>query len=68
MGAMIREKRVDKFYLFHAPKILGGGDGVPMASGPGAESIDRCIGLTDLRVRRFGEDLLVEGYPEYSEQ
>jgi diaminohydroxyphosphoribosylaminopyrimidine deaminase / 5-amino-6-(5-phosphoribosylamino)uracil reductase len=68
MGAMIREKRVDKFYLFHAPKILGGGDGIPMASGRGAKSVDQCLRLKDLRVRRFGEDVLFEGYPEYGDQ
>lgn len=67
MGAMIRRRLVDKFYIFKAPKILGGGDGIPMASGPGPLGIDSCVRLRDLRVRRFGEDVLFEGYPEYRE-
>jgi len=67
MGEMIRQKVVDKFYIFKAPKILGGGDGVPMAAGPGPQSIDSCVRLKDLRIRRFGEDVLFIGYPEYKE-
>ena len=68
MGAMIRQRVVDKFYIFKAPKILGGGDGIPMASGPGPLSIDSCIRLKDMRIRRFGEDVLFIGYPEYKEE
>ena len=65
IGSILREKLADKFYLFQSPKVLGGDDGIPMAVGPGAKSIDQCIVLNDTRVRRFGEDILIEGYPEY---
>jgi diaminohydroxyphosphoribosylaminopyrimidine deaminase/5-amino-6-(5-phosphoribosylamino)uracil reductase len=65
MGAMIRQRVVDKFYIFKAPKILGGGDGIPLASGPGPLNMDSCIRLKDIRIRRFGEDVLFVGYPEY---
>jgi diaminohydroxyphosphoribosylaminopyrimidine deaminase/5-amino-6-(5-phosphoribosylamino)uracil reductase len=68
MGAMIRQRVVDKFYIFKAPKLLGGGDGIPMASGPGPLSIDSCLRLKDIRIRRFGEDVLFVGYPEYEEE
>jgi diaminohydroxyphosphoribosylaminopyrimidine deaminase/5-amino-6-(5-phosphoribosylamino)uracil reductase len=66
MGAMLRERLIDKFYIFKAPKLLGGGDGVPMASGPGVKSMNESILIRDLKVRRFGEDVLFEGYPEYA--
>jgi diaminohydroxyphosphoribosylaminopyrimidine deaminase/5-amino-6-(5-phosphoribosylamino)uracil reductase len=65
MGAMIRERLVDKFCVFKAPKILGGSDGRPMALGRGPSRMDQSIALKDIRVRRFGEDLLITGYPEY---
>lgn len=68
MGAMIREKLVDKFCVFKAPKILGGNDGRPMAWGPGPVRMDQSIPLRDVQVRRFGEDLLIVGYPHYPEQ
>ena len=65
MGAMIRERLIDKFYLFKAPKIRGGGDGIPMAGGPGPKTMDACLHLRDIRVRRFGQDILIRGYPDY---
>jgi diaminohydroxyphosphoribosylaminopyrimidine deaminase/5-amino-6-(5-phosphoribosylamino)uracil reductase len=65
MGAMIRERLVDKFFFFKAPKILAGDDGVPMASGSGPKRMDDSIRLKDLAIRRLGEDLLVMGYPVY---
>lgn len=65
MGAMIRERLIDKFHIFKAPKLLGGGDGVPMAGGSGVRSMEESIGLRDLEIRRFDEDVLFTGYPEY---
>ena len=65
MGAMIRKKLIDKFYIFKAPKILGGGDGIPMAAGPGPITMDECLCLKDIQVRRFNDDVLIAGYPEY---
>jgi diaminohydroxyphosphoribosylaminopyrimidine deaminase/5-amino-6-(5-phosphoribosylamino)uracil reductase len=65
MGAMIRERLVDKFCIFKAPKLLGGDDGRPMASGQGPIRMDQSVALKDVRTRRFGDDLLITGYPEY---
>jgi diaminohydroxyphosphoribosylaminopyrimidine deaminase / 5-amino-6-(5-phosphoribosylamino)uracil reductase len=65
MGSMIRECLVDKFYLFTAPRILGGDDGVPMARGKGAERMDESVTLRDMQIKRFDNDLLIIGYPEY---
>ncbi|MFC1821374.1 bifunctional diaminohydroxyphosphoribosylaminopyrimidine deaminase/5-amino-6-(5-phosphoribosylamino)uracil reductase RibD [Thermodesulfobacteriota bacterium] len=65
MGSMIRARLVDKFYLFKAPKLLGGGDGLPMALGLGPERMDQALGLKEIKTRRFGDDLLIRGYPDY---
>lgn len=65
IGSMIREGLIDKFYIFKAPKILGGNDGIPMASGPGPRKMNDCLRLRDIKVRRFGDDILVRAYPEY---
>ena len=65
MGSMIRERLIDKFYIFKAPKILGGNDGISMAEGPGPEKMDACLKLRELKIRRFGDDILIRGYPEY---
>jgi diaminohydroxyphosphoribosylaminopyrimidine deaminase/5-amino-6-(5-phosphoribosylamino)uracil reductase len=65
MGSMIRERLIDKYYFFQAPKILGGDDGIPMALGPGPERIRECLNLRDIRTRRFGSDVMIRGYPDY---
>ncbi|MDY6971314.1 MAG: bifunctional diaminohydroxyphosphoribosylaminopyrimidine deaminase/5-amino-6-(5-phosphoribosylamino)uracil reductase RibD [Thermodesulfobacteriota bacterium] len=65
MGSMIRERLIDKFFIFKAPKIFGGDDGVPMAAGPGPREMDQCMILNDIKVRRFEEDILVVGYLNY---
>ena len=67
-GSMLREKLIDKFYIFKAPKILGGDDGIPMASGPGAKKMDGCLVLKEIKVRRFGDDVLIRGYPVYKNE
>ena len=65
LGSMIREELVNKFYIFKAPKILGGNDGVPMASGPGVKHMRDCTTLENVKFRSFGEDMLITGYPVY---
>jgi diaminohydroxyphosphoribosylaminopyrimidine deaminase/5-amino-6-(5-phosphoribosylamino)uracil reductase len=64
-GSMLREKLIDKFYIFKAPRLLGGDDGIPMAAGPGPERMDDSLVLKEIRVRRFGDDTLITGYPSY---
>ncbi len=59
-SSFLREELADKLIYFIAPKILGGG------IGPFDEvelcTIGESIELKDVRVRRVGSDLLVEGY------
>lgn len=53
---------VDKIIFFYAPKILGGDDGMPICSGPGPALISGSIAVKDINVRRFGDDVMIEGY------
>ena len=53
---------VDKVLFFYAPKILGGDDGIPICSGPGPELMSQSIAINDINVRRFGDDVMIEGY------
>ncbi len=65
MGSMLRERLIDKYYIFKALKILGGDDGIPMVAGEGPKKMDQSLVLNNVQVRRFGEDILVAGYPDY---
>lgn len=62
MGTMMRNRLLDKVYMFKAPKLLCGDDGVPVAAGPGASRMDNCLMLERIRVRKFGDDVLISGY------
>lgn len=53
---------VDKVHLFFAPRILGGDDGFPVCRGPGPDRMNQSIALKDMRVCRFDDDLMIEGY------
>ena len=64
MASAFKAGIVDKVQFFYAPKILGGDDGVPICSGPGAELMSQCVALKNISVHRFDDDVLIEGYIE----
>ena len=61
-ASALKAEIVDKVCFFYAPKILGGDDGVSMFAGPGPDFMDESVRLENVGVRRFGEDIMVEGY------
>lgn len=63
-GEALREGLIDKFVLFYAPKLLGGAGGFGLFAGESAERMDGCRRLTRVSVRRFGDDVMIEAYPE----
>lgn len=67
-GAFFTEKLIDKYYLYFAPKIIGG-DLAPGAFG-GAKSplLDEITELVDLSWQSLGRDLLLTGYPKRKEE
>ena len=59
IGSLFDERLVDKILFFISPKIIGGKDAVSSVMGNGVKRVDQAIKLRDLKVRRFGEELLV---------
>ena len=53
---------VDKMIFFYGPKILGGDDGIPIFRGRGPELMAESLLLRDIRVQRFDDDIMIEGY------
>jgi diaminohydroxyphosphoribosylaminopyrimidine deaminase/5-amino-6-(5-phosphoribosylamino)uracil reductase len=53
---------IDKVFMFYAPKILGGNDGLSLCSGPGPKKMSQAILLKDMGVKRFENDIMIEGY------
>ena len=64
LASAFNQAVVDKVFFFYAPKILGGDDGIPICSGPGAEQMAECIRINGIAVHQFGDDVLIEGYVE----
>ena len=62
LASAFRAGVVDKACFFFAPLISGGDDGVPICSGPGPDRMRDCIRLVRIRTRRFGDDVMIEGY------
>jgi diaminohydroxyphosphoribosylaminopyrimidine deaminase/5-amino-6-(5-phosphoribosylamino)uracil reductase len=61
-ASLLAADLVDKVILFLAPKLIGGRGAPGPIGGPGIARMEGAIMLRDLRVRRFGADLAVEGY------
>jgi len=60
IGSLFDERLVDKILFFISPKIIGGKEAVSSVMGNGVKRIDQAIKLSDLKIRRLGEELLVE--------
>ncbi|MBI3078495.1 MAG: bifunctional diaminohydroxyphosphoribosylaminopyrimidine deaminase/5-amino-6-(5-phosphoribosylamino)uracil reductase RibD [Deltaproteobacteria bacterium] len=58
----LRAGLVDKLLLFLAPKLIGGRQAVGLLGGEGPARVEEALGVQRLRVRRFGDDILLEGY------
>jgi diaminohydroxyphosphoribosylaminopyrimidine deaminase/5-amino-6-(5-phosphoribosylamino)uracil reductase len=62
IGSLFDEGLIDKFIFFISPKIIGGKDAISPVMGKGVSRIDRALKLKDVRIKHFGEDLMVEGH------
>jgi diaminohydroxyphosphoribosylaminopyrimidine deaminase/5-amino-6-(5-phosphoribosylamino)uracil reductase len=63
-SSALHDGLIDKFLLFYAPKFLGGEDGFGLFAGKGVDSMEGALPLKDISVRHFGDDIMVEAYPE----
>lgn len=60
-SSALREKIVDKLVFFYSPKIVGG-DGLSMISSLGINNMKRALSIKDVRTKKFGTELMIEGY------
>lgn len=62
IGSLFDDKLVDKVLFFVSPKIIGGKDAISSVMGQGISRIESAIRLREVRIKRSGDDFLVEGY------
>ncbi len=60
-GALFDEGLVDKVLFFISPKIIGGKDAISSVMGKGVSRVDRALKLKNVKIKRTGEDYLLEG-------
>lgn len=53
---------VDKVVFFIAPKIIGGKDSIPVIGGKTFRRLEEAFLLHDIKIKRAGDDLMIEGY------
>jgi diaminohydroxyphosphoribosylaminopyrimidine deaminase/5-amino-6-(5-phosphoribosylamino)uracil reductase len=61
-AAALEQGIVDKIYFFYAPKIICGKDAVCMAGGKGVKKVEDAILVSNVKLRHFKDDILIEGY------
>ncbi|HSB71715.1 MAG TPA: bifunctional diaminohydroxyphosphoribosylaminopyrimidine deaminase/5-amino-6-(5-phosphoribosylamino)uracil reductase RibD [Candidatus Methylomirabilis sp.] len=61
-ASALREGVVNKVLLFLAPILIGGKSAPTAVGGEGIESLGQATRLQDVRIERFDDDILVEGY------
>ena len=58
----LKSKIVDKMKIFIAPKIIGGKDAPSLVEGKGIRKLKKALLLKEIKIRKIGEDFLLEGY------
>jgi diaminohydroxyphosphoribosylaminopyrimidine deaminase/5-amino-6-(5-phosphoribosylamino)uracil reductase len=62
-GSFLKEGLIDKIFLFLSPRLLGG-QALGIFGGRGTEKLEGALSLNQLKIKKVGEDILLEGYPK----
>ena len=66
IASALEEKIVDKLLIFIAPKIIGGEKALTAVEGRGIQRINQALRVRNLKIKKIGRDILIEGYPVYN--
>lgn len=61
-AAMLEARLAHRVLFFVAPRIIGGTDAPTPVEGSGGTRVAEAVPVRGLRVRRYGEDIALEGY------
>ena len=65
LGRFFDEKLINKAYFFISPKIIGGKKALGPVGGEGSARLKDCPQLSELQIKKIGDDLVISGYPQY---
>jgi diaminohydroxyphosphoribosylaminopyrimidine deaminase/5-amino-6-(5-phosphoribosylamino)uracil reductase len=61
-GSFLDEGLIDKLLLFLSPKLIGDHQALGIFGGRGVSNLQEAIALKEIKTRKMGEDILLEGY------
>jgi diaminohydroxyphosphoribosylaminopyrimidine deaminase/5-amino-6-(5-phosphoribosylamino)uracil reductase len=61
-GSFLDEGLIDKLFLFLSPKLIGDCQAPGIFGGRGASHLQEAMFLREIKTRKMGEDILLEGY------
>ncbi|MCK5595109.1 bifunctional diaminohydroxyphosphoribosylaminopyrimidine deaminase/5-amino-6-(5-phosphoribosylamino)uracil reductase RibD [bacterium] len=65
MSSFVEKRAVERIYAFIGPKIIGGNEApVPFVNN-GVNKIKDAVSLNNIKARRFEDDIMIEGYPNW---
>ena len=64
-GSFLDEGLIDKLLLFLSPKTIGDQQAPGIFDGRGVVNLQEAIALKEMKTKRVGEDILIEGYFEW---
>lgn len=63
-GSFLRAGLINKFFVYIAPKVLGGRDSLTPFTGDNIETMNEALDVSFHSVENFGEDILITAYPK----
>jgi len=64
-GSFLDEGLIDKLLLFISPRLIGDPEAPGIFGGRGVFKLQEAIPLKEMKARRIGEDIILEGYLEW---
>jgi diaminohydroxyphosphoribosylaminopyrimidine deaminase/5-amino-6-(5-phosphoribosylamino)uracil reductase len=63
-GSFLDEGLIDKLLLFLSPRLIGDHQAPGIFGGRGISNLQEAIALKEIKTKRIGDDILLEGYLE----
>jgi diaminohydroxyphosphoribosylaminopyrimidine deaminase/5-amino-6-(5-phosphoribosylamino)uracil reductase len=63
-GSLFDQGLIDKVHVYISPIIIGGDGAKSAIGGTGARTIDECLRLHNVKIRNFGDEVMISGYME----
>lgn len=63
-GSFLRAGLINKFFVYMAPKILGGRGSLTPFTGVDVENMDQALDVSIHKIEHYGEDICITAYPK----